>query len=212
MVPTIVNVMATSLNGRIGAHSLESDDEREQLGLSHPVDRQVLFSEIRKSDAIIVGASSLRASGVCIAEPGIGGSFPTWYILAQNSLSADLPFWTQTDIPRVLVSPKPLSIPPKSGVRAEISADENPARFVLDLLRKGGHKRALLFGGGIVNRFFYEEGLVDELKLTVSPLFIAGKGTPELISPELSRHVRFRLSSSQVSESFVFLSYQVLRS
>lgn len=212
MVPTIVNVMATSLNGRIGAQLLESDDERERLGLSHPVDRQFLFSEIHKSDAIIVGASSLRASGACIAERGLGGTFPTWYVLAKTPLPDELPFWSQTDIPRVMISPRPLPVPPKSGVDTEICAAENPARFVLNLLRKAGHKRALLFGGGVVNRFFYDEGLVDELKLTVSPLFIAGKSTPELISPELARHVRFRLSSSQVSESFVFLNYQVQKS
>lgn len=208
-MPIIVNVMATSLNGRIGAQSLESDAEREQLGLSHPVDRRFLFSEIHQSDAIIVGASSLRASGACIPEAGLTGRPPTWYILAKNPLPADLPMWDQTDIPKVLVSPRPLPVPPQSQVRTEICDAENPARFVLDLLRQAGSRRALLFGGGIVNRFFYEEGLVDELKLTLSPLFIAGKGTPELISPELSHHVHFRLLSSHASESFVFLNYQV---
>lgn len=211
-MPTIVNVMAASINGRIGAKSLESDDEREHLGLSHPVDRKFLFSEIQASDAIIVGASSLRASGACIPEKGRGGQYPVWYILAKSPLPAHLPFWTQREIPRVLVSPIPLPMPPGSGVRSEICPDQNPARFVLQILRKAGHGRVLLFGGGIVNKFFYDENLVDELKLTLSPLFIAGQGTPELIAPELARHVRFRLLSSQVSESFVFLNYQVRKS
>ncbi len=208
----IINVMAASLNGKIGAESLESDAARQTLGLSSPEDYAFLCKQIRESDAIIVGATSVRANGACLDVAGRHGTPPIWYVLSEKGLSQDIPFWQQHNIPRIIVSTHAMTIPKSSGVNfLEIKPSENIARSIYKDLEKKGLKRVLLFGGGVVNRWFYEEGLVDELKLTLSPLFIGGVGQPELIDSHIRQHVRFRLVSSQQAESFVFLSYEVLK-
>lgn len=210
-VTRIINVMASSLNGKIGAHELESDEERQTLGLSSTEDHQFLRNQIKISDAIIVGATSVRANGECLDEVGRMGVSPVWYILTKQGLDPGLAFWDQHHIPRILVSPTPTYIKSGSGVRNLVLENASPARVIFEDLRANKLETALLFGGGIVNRFFYEENLVDELKLTLSPLYIGGKSQAELIDSTLKRHVRFRLLSSHQCESFVFLSYEVLK-
>lgn len=208
----ITNVMAASLNGRIAAQAMESDEDRQKLGLSSPVDFQHLCEQIAHSDAIIVGASSIRASGRCIEQAGRGGKFPLWVILARQELPSHLPFWRQTHIPRVIISPTSIVIPASSQVQHVTCTNANPAPFVQQWLAGRKMQQALLFGGGTVNKYFYEAGLVDELKLTISPLLIGGKSCPELIDPAMSQHVHFKLLSSHHSQSFVFLDYIVLKS
>lgn len=208
----IINIMAASLNGKIGGESLESDKARQNLGLSSPEDYAFLCNQIQQSDAIIVGATSIRANGVCLGVPGKTGTPPLWYVLTEQGFPEDTPFWQQHQVPRVIVSTQKIPVPASSGAAfLPVDSQENIATVVYKDLEKRGFKRVLLFGGGVVNRWFYEKNLVDELKLTLSPLFIAGVGQPELIDSRISKHVRFRLVSSQPAESFVFLSYEVLK-
>lgn len=208
----IINVMAASLNGKIGGESLESDAARQALGLSSSEDYAFLCDQIHQSDAIIVGATSIRANGACLEVSGKSGTPPVWYVLTEHGLPDHLPFWRQHQVPRVIVSTQKIPTPPSASVSfLQVSPQENIATVVYKDLEKKRLKRVLLFGGGVVNRWFYEKGLVDELKLTLSPLFIAGVGQPELIDSRINKHVRFRLVSSQPAESFVFLSYEVLK-
>lgn len=208
----IINVMAASLNGKIGGESLESDAARQRLGLSSSEDYAFLCDQITQSDAIIVGATSIRANGTCLDVLGKNGTPPVWYVLTNQELPEDLPFWQQHHVPRVIVSTKKITIPSSSRA-GFLSADgqENIPTTIYQDLEKRGFKRALLFGGGVVNGWFYEKGLVDELKLTLSPLFIAGVGQPELVDSRITKHVRFQLVSSHLAESYVFLSYEVLK-
>jgi riboflavin biosynthesis pyrimidine reductase len=205
----IINVMASSLDGRIGLHDREGDAERQTVGLSGNADQRHLRAQIEASDAIIVGATSIRANGECLDHPGRLGSSPAWYIFAQNPLPFDIHFWKQSHIPRFLISAKPLPIPPGSGVQNLIYGSQDPALFLQAQLLKNNHEQCLLFGGGIINNWFYRQNLVDELRLTLAPLLIAQSSAPFLVAPELPRRVNFSLLASHSEESFVFLRYKV---
>lgn len=61
--------------------------------------------------------------------------------------------------------------------------DESP-RELIDRLSKQGFMQMLLVGGGAVNQSFFEEGLVDELWLTIEPR-IFGKGKMLVSESEL---------------------------
>lgn len=206
----IINVMASTLDGRIGAVSLESDAAREQLGISSAVDREVLRGEVAQSDAIIVGATSIRANGSALDWPGRRGR-PHWYIMARTALEPNLEFWSQDSVPRTVVSPSAMNPPKNSDVTCLVCRDPNPAPFVVERIRRQGFQRVLLFGGGFINQFFYNSQLVDELKLTLSPMFLGKAEGSFLVAPELHSPVRFTLISSMIKENYVFLNYLVRR-
>lgn len=205
----IINVMASSIDGRIGLHSSEGDVERQSVGLSGRADQRHLRIQIETADGIIVGATSIRANGECLDHPGRQGTPPAWYIFAQNPLPPDIIFWQQKHIPRFLVSAQPLPILPESGVQNLVYGGCDPAQFLHQVLQNRKHKMCLLFGGGIINKWFYRQNFVDELRLTLAPLFIGQASAPFLIAPELPRRINFSLIASHSEESFVFLRYKV---
>ena len=57
----IINVMASSVDGFIGAKPNESDIERQQVRISSKADHDHLLSLMKSADAIIVGASSVKS-------------------------------------------------------------------------------------------------------------------------------------------------------
>ncbi len=205
----IVNVMASSLDGRIGAHDQEGDQERQNLGLSGAADQKFLRRQIEQADAIIVGASSIRANGECLDHKGRDGRCPSWFVFAQRPLPDHYHFWRQTHIPRFIVSPSAVPIVPGSGVINLVTDEQNPAKFLTTKLKDSRIQQALLFGGGVVNQWFYAAGLVDELCLTLAPVLLGNAHAPFLVAPELPQPVNFSLLASQVEESFVFLRYKV---
>jgi riboflavin biosynthesis pyrimidine reductase len=205
--------MASSLNGRIGGHTIEGDMERHTLGLTGPEDQAALAREVEGCEAIIVGASSIKANGRCLERRKANGQFPTWYILTTSVIDPTFEFWRQ-DIPRVIISPGPILIP--SHATGQISnvvypRDAIVADFVMDLVKKNHRGDVLLFGGGKINKLFYERNWVDELHLTLGPLFIPGENSPFLISPDILDVVKFRLLSSHTDKSFVFLNYDIIK-
>lgn len=207
----IINVMASSLDGRIGIHDREGDSERQSVGLSNSSDQIHLRKQIESCDAIIVGATSIRSNEECLDHPGRSGQAPTWYVFAKDPIPASFAFWRQTHIRRVLVSPRPLPLQEGSGVENLCFGDKDPALFLKEHLEKEGLGVCLLFGGGIINNWFYRQDLIDELCLTIAPVFVGRSSAPFLLAPELPETIQFTLLTSQVHESFVFLKYSVKR-
>ena len=206
----IVNVMAASLDGRIGLSRCENDQERIELGISSEADREFLFEQIRSCDAIIVGASSIRANGSCLVAPGNNRDSPHWYILAENPIPPSIDFWKQTDIRRTIVSKEASHY--EGQVESLAYENDNLVDCVLDSMRKHRYEKALLFGGGIVNRMFYESGAVDKLKISLSPTILGHSDASFFVQPGLSSPVRLRLVSSHANENFVFLEYDISKS
>lgn len=205
----VINVMAASLDGRIGLHDREGDDERLELGLTGEADRAFLRDQMAEADAIIVGATSIRANGCCLDQSGRDGKSPSWFIFAQSPLPFSFAFWEQTHIPRYLISEVPLPIKEGSGVTNLVYGQHDSVSFLLEFMEKSQFEHVLLFGGGIVNRWFYERNLVNELRLSLAPIIIGKARAPYLLAPELNHSVKFALLASQSAENFVFLRYRV---
>ncbi|MBP6217967.1 MAG: dihydrofolate reductase family protein [Oligoflexales bacterium] len=212
----IINIMAASLDGRIAAQTIENSEERKKFGLSNEDDQAFLRSELRQADAVILGSRSILADGQLIEGINDKGQQALWVLFTTKGLPATLPFWRQTHIPRILVSPQPLNPVPKldktPGAGAPVNwtyGQQHPARFVYEKLQDIGIERVLLFGGGQINALFYEQKLVSELKLTLAPILV-GKDTPFFVQPELSSERRFKLLSVDARSSFVYLHYEVI--
>lgn len=207
---TITNVMAVSLDGLIGKHALESDVERRAYDFTNMDDRDFVREQLERADAVITGANSLRASGSTWRVNNDRGVNPIWVVLTTEGLDASLDFWTQHDVRRVLVSPSPVneSLCSKHGVENWVFPEQT-ARRVVDRLYSESLTRVLLFGGGAINKLFYEEGLVDFAKITLCPVIISGVKSPHFVNPGLSHPVHMTCISSVLKGDLVFLTYKV---
>ncbi len=203
--------MAASLDGQIASKANERDEAREESGFTSPEDRTHLENLLASADAVIIGSSSLKASGGALEIPRADGTKPIWAVLTQSGLPAECHFFTQTSIPRWLISPAPLKDVP-ADIKSVVYGTGSPAVVLVRELQKAGVGRVLLFGGSEINRLFYEANLVDELILTICPIVIAQSASIPLVAPGLSSTKHFTLTSSHTDGDLVFLSYNVRKS
>jgi len=207
----VTNVMASSIDGRIASSDLEPDEHRHAIGFTGEADREFVRQQIENSDAIITGAQSMRASKGAWEQKGRNNRYPHWVVFTNQGLDENLDFWQQNHIPRTLVSTKPLRAIPNSDVNNLVYGSSKPGSAVLEYLHSQGLERVLLFGGGFINNIFYNEKLVDELKITLCPIIIGQSDAPQFMVPSLEQPVNMYLLSSQVIDNFVFLNYRILK-
>ena len=198
--------MAASVDGHIALASEESDGDRRGYGFTSDADYQHLRQVIDSCDAIIAGANTVRASSKLINCQNQHGRYPLWVVLTTRGIAKVNPFW-QTAGHRWLVSPKHTVTDDRARYLSYGTND--PAQFVVDCLRDHGAQKVLLFGGGIVNRLFYLQRLVDELILTVCPLIVARTGAPQLVAPSLPNWIALRLLTVRQVDNHLFLHYQI---
>ncbi len=210
MTVTITNVMAISLDGMIGKHALESDVERRAYDFTNLDDREFVREQLMQADAVITGANSLRASGATWQVLNDRGVNPAWIVFTTRGLDDGLEFWGQEGVRRVLVSPVPVNetLCARYGVENWIYPEHAAVR-VVERLDKEGLCRVLLFGGGSINKIFYENNFVDFAKITVCPLIISGVKSPRFVDLGLSNPVHLTCISSVLKGDLVFLSYRV---
>lgn len=207
---TITNVMAISLDGMIGKHALESDLDRRAYNFTNMDDREFVREQLEQADAVITGANSLRASGGTWRVLNDRGINPAWIVFTTRGLEEGLEFWGQRGVRRVLVSPVAVneSLCLKSGVENWVYP-EQAAHRVVERLGQEGLGRVLLFGGGSINKIFYENGFVDFAKITICPLIISGVKSPRFVDLGLTRPIHLSCISSVLKGDLVFLSYKV---
>ena len=208
---SVTNVMAVSLDGYIASYPGESDADRRRLGFTNEADRQYIRELVKQSDAVVVGAESMRVSRRSLADANDKGVVPTWIVPTRSGIDASLPWWQQTEVPKCIVAPD----------RAEIFVGENAERIgsdkdgvvatIMKYLERKQLTRIVLFGGAEINRLFYAEGLVDLLKLTICPIILGQKEGVPLVVPNLPSAVHLDLITSHSEGNLVFLSYSVKR-
>lgn len=198
--------MASSVDGHIALASDESDNDRRSYGFTSDADYQHLCQVINTCDAIIAGANTVRASSKLIDRQNQHGRYPLWVVLTTRGIVDANPFWQMAG-QRWLVSPQHTAIDDRA--RYLSYGTDDPAQFVVDRLRDHGAQKVLLFGGGIVNRLFYLQRLVDELILTVCPLIVARTGAPQLVAPSLPNWLALRLLTVRRVDNHLFLHYRI---
>jgi riboflavin biosynthesis pyrimidine reductase len=201
--------MAVSLDGKIATAPLENDAGRMAVGFGCQADHEFVRLQIETADAIITGANSIRASGGVWDQRRRDGAYPLWVVMSRSGLLDEaLHFWEQEAIPRVIVSREPV-LKQAPNVEYLSFAAHRPAKFLVDTLKARGCENVLLFGGGQINQIFYEEDLVDDLKLTLSPVIVGRSDAPEFVCPTLSSPKQLTLRSSQLRDNHLFLHYSI---
>jgi riboflavin-specific deaminase-like protein len=200
----------TALGGRVGDLSTQAD--------------QMLFQHLRGlSDAVLVGAETVRAEkyGPVRCSP------------AQQASRAER---AQAPQPRLCIVSRSLDFDPKSRVfdeggplpviftcdsspaekRAELSAvahielvGENSVdlRAAMGILRSWGVELVVCEGGASINSELVDQGLFDELSLTISP--ILGGDPIGLLASRPHQNLPMRLVLSHAVAGAVFLRYVV---
>ena len=175
--PTVRLVLAISLDGRLAFPS---------GGASHlggRGDRRVLEEALTKTDAVLIGAGTLRAHRcTCLIRDPVlvqqrldqGRSAQPHAVLVSNesAFPEDWPFFRQP-LSRWLIAP----IPPQSrGFDRWIPAVEGwPSR--LAALHEEGVLNLTLLGGAQLAADLLQQDCVDALQLTMTPRLLGGDKT-----------------------------------
>ncbi|PDP87628.1 riboflavin deaminase [Glycomyces fuscus] len=220
--PRVEVVLAMSADGRI------ADTSRAPERIGSDEDHRHLIRRIAEADAVLFGASTLRAVGygMCVRNPGVvrererAGLSPQPLQLVV-SRSADLPedlrFFNEPTTRWLLTTGGGARTwGRRSGFDRVVVTEQQPGGVdwtsVLSLLAAEGVRRLSVLGGGETVAGLLQADLVDELWLTVCPVLIGGRGAPTPVDgpglPLGSLPPLKLLSSEQVAEE-VFLHYSL---
>jgi riboflavin biosynthesis pyrimidine reductase len=195
--------MVATIDGK--TVSGERDEPVADLGsdTDHATMRQIES----QSDAVLVGAGSLRATKRM--------NYPAELIRIVATASGDVPSDHRffTDSPdRAFVATGGKGAARLADVQTLVFGEETIAwRPLLHKLREMGVNRLLVEGGSEINAALLREDLVDELFLTLSPKVKLGRETPTYAGGEaLSRDhlLEFDLVSCLAVEDEVFVRYR----
>lgn len=202
--------MASSLDGMIGLDAFESDAQRQAYGFGGQTDHEILKHYLQNADAVVTGANSLRASRKTWEIENRHHKFADWIVLTHNGLDPDLEFFRQKNVKKYLISKSPLEGFHASTHCENLNYEEhNLGSYLKNLFANKNYQTVLLFGGGEINKLFYENNLVDYLSLTICPVILARTNGPRFVDEGLDKSILLSYESSQVSENLVFLKYKV---
>ncbi|MFZ3573522.1 dihydrofolate reductase family protein [Streptomyces sp. BH097] len=189
--PHVLLSAAVSLDGCL------DDTGPERLLLSGAEDFERVDSVRAASDAILVGAGTLRADRprLLVNSPQrrakrVDDGQPAYPLKVAVTASGDLdpgdPFWT-TGGERLVYTTKSGASLARTRVGGAADVVELGTHLdwaaLLDDLGARGVRRLLVEGGARVHTQLLQLGLADELRLAIAPLVVGEPGAPRLFGP-----------------------------
>jgi riboflavin biosynthesis pyrimidine reductase len=201
---------ATALDGRVGR-------------LTGPADQALLRRLREESDAVLVGAATVRAEGYSTLlrpkarerrERERGRAEPLLCVVSRDAnLGPGAPALREAPSPLIFLTSEGAQLPDaEREVLAIRSASSDPGqpvtlRPLLARLRaEHGVERVICEGGGTLNAALLAEGVAGELFVAISPLIARETDSPALVAGA-SEPLELELLAHASAESFVFLRY-----
>ena len=216
-LPEISLCLATSLDGKISAKPGAAPD------FTSAFDRQKLFRLRAESDALLVGANTVRQETLPplvrdkqFAEARIKAGksrHPAAVIVSgSRNLPWDSAYFTQKQQALFLLTTDMDETNrtkiEHTGVHVLETGGEISLRSGLTLLKQQGYDKVLAEGGGSLTHALLQEGLVHRLFLTIAPVMIGGRETPSLCNgPHLEPLSRFTLVACERVEDELHVTY-----
>jgi 5-amino-6-(5-phosphoribosylamino)uracil reductase len=172
------------------------DTSPERLLLSNKADFDRVDAERARSDAILIGATTLRRDNPRLLVNSedrraarIARGLPAFplkvTVTASAAMSPDLKFWhhgghkvvycPSSAVPMLQERLKELAEVVGLGARVNFPA-------MLDNLGVRGVRRLMVEGGGQIHTQFLALGLADEIQLAVAPFFVGDANAPRFVN------------------------------
>lgn len=179
-------VLAMSADGKI------ADYQRNPARFSSVQDLAHLEKQIAQADAVMFGASTLRAYGTCLPvrqtalieqrRANHKSDQPIQIVCSRRgALDPNLRFFQQA-VPRWLLTTVSGSErwQGKSIFERILQVSDSPTTWnhTLAMLRNLGIERLAILGGGSLVGDLAQQNLIDELHLTICPLLLGGATSP----------------------------------
>lgn len=191
----IINILLSSLDGKIATHTEESTAERRLLKWTNNDDFNHMQKLTATCDAVLIGARTLQneIGAFRVSHLRKDASEPHWFVMTKSGkINLEHQFWKQENIPK--------SVFYFNGLASVFD--------FFDLLHQKKMKKVALLGGGELNGFFWEHDLVSELYLTISPFIIGAQNAPSLVKTTHPLHKKLKLLNVTQKKNFLFLHYK----
>lgn len=193
-------LMLQSLDGAVVG------DDGSSRSLSCEADRQVLLEVRREAQAIVIGASTLRAERYV---PMRATTRRLVVVSRSLDLPWELPLWTQSGA-RPIVATCAASDAQAREVAEEhadlivLPGERVSLRDLLDALAERGITRVVVEGGPTLLAQALAQDIIDELDLTLAPLLVGRSDAPGALHDPPAA---FALESLMTHEGYTFLRY-----
>jgi 5-amino-6-(5-phosphoribosylamino)uracil reductase len=193
---------AVSVDGHI------DDSRNDRLVLSHADDLDAVYNMRDECDAILVGANTIRRDDPSLATKseerrkkrvakGLAPDPVKVTITRTGLLPAQARFFQDGDSRKLVYTLPNTANSLRESLRdmAEIVVLPGGAlsiRKVTEDLAARGIKTLLVEGGTDILTQFLSEGLADELRLAVAPLFVGDAAAPRFVNPASFPHANDR--------------------
>jgi riboflavin biosynthesis pyrimidine reductase len=201
---------ATTLDGRVGR-------------LTGPADQELLRQLREASDAVLVGAATVRAEGYSTLlrpdarerrERERGSAEPLLCVVSRDAnLGPGSPALRAAPGPLIFLTAEGAPLPEADrevlAIRAPVAApgEQVVLRPLLARLRTDhGVERVICEGGSTLNAALLAENLVTELFVAVSPMIAREPGSPPLVAG-VTEPLDLQLLAQATADNFVFLRY-----
>lgn len=211
--PFVMLNMAMTADGKIAS----SGKTFSRFGSAADGDR--LYKIRNKADAILAGASTLRAERATLESPH--SKRAPFRILAtgKGSLSLDAPFFSTPVSSILILTTASISPNRRRQYEAKCRGIHQSEGNRIDwqsalhwLWKRWNLRRLLVEGGGELNQSLFRGGFVDEIYLTICPVIIGGKTSATLAGgdafPNLDACSKWSMQSRRVLGGECFLKYR----
>jgi riboflavin-specific deaminase-like protein len=216
--PHVLLNVAVSIDGCI------DDTHPDRLLLSNPADFDRVDQVRADSDAILIGAETLRSDNPRLlvknekrrAERIARGlsEYPLKIVVTgSGNLDSGLKFWHHGGAKVVYTTDAGAEkLQDRLGSLADIVSLGLEINFsvLLDDLGERGIRKLMVEGGGTIHTAFLSAGLVDEIHMAVAPLVVGQVGAPRFLNPAHypgNPTRRMRLADAHIIGDIVLLRY-----
>ena len=187
--------MKVILSAAVSLDGCLDDCSAERLRLSSPEDWEAVLKLRADCDAILVGAGTIRKDNPALVirnarmraerkARGLETDLVKVTLSRSGELDAGAHFFTEGEGRKIMFVPSSASDMARAAVgkQAEIIAAERiSAHFIVETLASRGYCSLMVEGGSQILTMFLTEGVVDELRLAVAPIFVGETAAPRFV-------------------------------
>jgi riboflavin biosynthesis pyrimidine reductase len=130
-------------------------------------------------------------------------------VVTGNGLHPDLPIFTDTVIPPIIITTRNTAVTVPKGVKSVVCGIDR-VNFVAAIaaLASHGYRRIHCEGGPMLLGQLAAAGLLNECCLTIAPLMLGSAATP-LLPVELPEMLRWELAGARIDGHHLFTRYRL---